>query len=63
MFDALKAKCKPILYFNCNLLPHLTLQAAEQHIIYNVGREEYSSCQPRPEPRVVAYCTQPYEPK
>lgn len=33
-------------------------------MIYSVGREEYDSCTVRgPHPRIVAYCTQPYQRK
>lgn len=38
--------------------------ATESHVIYSVGREEYDSCAVLgPHPRIVAYCTQPYQRK
>ena len=52
---------------NCKLQSHLTClqdSATESHVIYSVGREEYDSCAVRgPHPRIVAYCTQPYQRK
>jgi len=36
----------------------------EHHLIYNVGKEEFDTCRIlSAQPRIVAYCTQPYEQK
>ena len=36
----------------------------EEVVIYNVDREEYHSCSVMsPQPRIVAYCTQPHQKK
>ena len=40
------------------------VQDVELHMIYNVGKDEFDSCSIRtPQPRIIAYCTQPYEKK
>jgi ephrin-B len=39
-------------------------QDLEHHLIYNVGKEEFDTCRIlSAQPRIVAYCTQPYEQK
>ena len=40
------------------------VQDLEEHLIYNVGKEEFDSCRIlSSQPRIVAYCTQPYQQK
>ena len=35
-------------------------ETGEEHIIYNVGKEEYDTCRILQEnPRIVAYCNEP----
>jgi hypothetical protein len=39
----------------------LLLQDTEKYVIYNVNKEEYDTCRIMSNnPRIVAYCTEPY---
>ena len=59
IMDVVQGQPAPKINIIC---PHSLVsgQEQEQHVIYSVEKEEWQTCRiTRPQPRIVAYCTQP----